>query len=69
MAEFRHYDLVEAYLSSRQRSLLRRALSELEERIENNPDEYMEDYGINSNKTIRTHLTEIENLRESFNLV
>lgn len=65
---FRHYDLVEAQLSSRQRTLLRRALARLDEDIRKSPAKYSKKYGIQSDKTLKTHLTDIENIESKLNL-
>ena len=65
---YRHYDLVEAYLSSRKRTLLRRSLSILVDIISTDPDTYMAEYDINSSDTVKTHLTDVRNLRSELNL-
>lgn len=64
---FRNYGVVEAFLSPRKRALLRRALSELNERITKNPDRYKSRYGVND-KTVRTHRGDINSLISDFNL-
>lgn len=64
---FRNYDMVEAFLSSRKRTLLRRALAEFADRIQKNPERYAERYGI-SEDTVRTHLAEVRSLFSDLNL-
>ena len=64
---FRNYALVEAFLSPRKRALLRRALSEFNERITKNPDRYKRKYNLND-KTVRTHRSDLNSLMSDFNL-
>lgn len=65
---FRHYDTVETTLSSRKRTLLRRAINNLERSIRNNPARYAASHSITSNDTIRTHLRDINSLKGDLNL-
>ena len=64
---FRNYGFVEAFLSPRKRALLRRALSEFNERITKNPDRYKRKYNLND-KTVRTHRSDLNSLMSDFNL-
>lgn len=68
MSGYRNYDLVEAYVSSRKRTLLRRALNELENSIVDNPKSYKKRFGIKKNNTLMSHLRDINSLREELNL-
>ena len=65
---YRHYDVVEAFVSSRKRTLLRRALHELEEKILGFPEDYANDYRIHSDETLKTHVRDLRNLRAELNL-
>jgi DNA-binding CsgD family transcriptional regulator len=64
---FRNYDMIEAFLSSRKRTLLRRSLTELYNNIRKNPERYARRYDI-SRETVRTHLAEIRSLFSDLNL-
>ena len=68
MASYRHYDLVEAHLSSRERTILRRSLTELSDKIKRNPARYKETYDINKDDTVKSHLAGIDNLWTKLNL-
>ena len=68
MPAYRNYDVIEAHISSRKRTLLRRALANLELSIEKMPDLYSDVYGITSDDTIKTHLRDIKSLKSQLNL-
>jgi len=67
MANYRHYDII-AHVSSRKRTLLRRALDTLESSIVDFPKDYKSEFGISANETLMTHLRDINNLRTELNL-
>lgn len=62
-----HSDIVETFLSSRKRSLLRRALRELESKIEKRRSDYRKQYNV-TDKTATTHLSEIRALFSDLSL-
>ena len=68
MKSFRNYGEVNVMLSSRKRTLLRRALQNLGENVSKRPASYSKKYGIESKSTINTHKRDIESLFVDFNL-
>jgi hypothetical protein len=68
MSSFRNYRSVNVMLSSRKRTLMRRALMELGDKISKRPSSYSNKYGISSNETISTHKRDIESLFADLNL-
>jgi hypothetical protein len=65
---YRHYDVIESFVSSRKRTLLRRCINELESKIRKSPAHYANKYGISSDETIKTHLRDLSNLKAELNL-
>jgi len=68
MSSYRNYREVNTMLSSRKRTLMRRALSELSDKISKRPSSYSKKYGISSSETISTHKRDIESLFADLNL-
>ena len=61
-------DVVEAFLTNRKRTLLRRALTSYITSIRKNPTRYKRNAGITSDRTVRGHLNDLDELFDDFNV-
>lgn len=61
-------DVIEAFLTSRKRRLLHRALTHFSNSIRKNPTRYMKSFGLKSTKTVTSHINSIDEMFDDFNI-
>lgn len=61
-------DVVEAFLTSRKRTILKRALKHFSNSVRKNPSRYKKSFGITSDRTVRSHINDVDELFDDFNI-